>query len=210
MKSFGMRMAGLLCCGAAWIAGAQSAQKPAYLNPSLPAEHSGRPDLVHRMTLEEKATPTGEPGARDSTVGRSGVRLVERVSARRGRGRDNGVSRAGGIGGDVWTRRRSTQWLLQSARRAHQAWRRMCAPDTATFLRDWISGRQNINIFRDPRWGRGQETYGEDPFSDGANGRELCDGHAGRRSEILSHDFHAEAFCCAQRSGADAPRADVK
>ena len=23
----------------------------------------------------------------------------------------------------------------------------------------------NINIFRDPRWGRGQETYGEDPFS---------------------------------------------
>lgn len=22
----------------------------------------------------------------------------------------------------------------------------------------------SINIFRDPRWGRGQETYGEDPF----------------------------------------------
>ena len=22
----------------------------------------------------------------------------------------------------------------------------------------------NVNIFRDPRWGRGQETYGEDPF----------------------------------------------
>ena len=22
----------------------------------------------------------------------------------------------------------------------------------------------NINLFRDPRWGRGQETYGEDPF----------------------------------------------
>ena len=25
----------------------------------------------------------------------------------------------------------------------------------------------NINIFRDPRWGRGQETYGEDPFLTG-------------------------------------------
>jgi len=25
----------------------------------------------------------------------------------------------------------------------------------------------NINIFRDPRWGRGQETYGEDPFLSG-------------------------------------------
>ena len=26
----------------------------------------------------------------------------------------------------------------------------------------------NINIFRDPRWGRGQETYGEDPFGTGS------------------------------------------
>ena len=22
----------------------------------------------------------------------------------------------------------------------------------------------NVNLFRDPRWGRGQETYGEDPY----------------------------------------------
>ncbi len=33
---------------------------------------------------------------------------------------------------------------------------------------DWYRGltvwSPNINIFRDPRWGRGQETYGEDPF----------------------------------------------
>ena len=28
----------------------------------------------------------------------------------------------------------------------------------------------NINIFRDPRWGRGQETYGEDPFLTGQMG----------------------------------------
>ncbi|MCX6287154.1 MAG: glycoside hydrolase family 3 C-terminal domain-containing protein [Bacteroidetes bacterium] len=28
----------------------------------------------------------------------------------------------------------------------------------------------NINIFRDPRWGRGQETYGEDPFLTGRIG----------------------------------------
>jgi len=28
----------------------------------------------------------------------------------------------------------------------------------------------NINIFRDPRWGRGQETYGEDPFLTARNG----------------------------------------
>ena len=33
---------------------------------------------------------------------------------------------------------------------------------------DWFAGLSvwspNINIFRDPRWGRGQETYGEDPY----------------------------------------------
>jgi beta-glucosidase len=38
-------------------------------------------------------------------------------------------------------------------------------PDGGT---DWYRGltvwSPNINIFRDPRWGRGQETYGEDPF----------------------------------------------
>ena len=38
----------------------------------------------------------------------------------------------------------------------------------------WFGGltfwSPNINIFRDPRWGRGQETYGEDPFLTGAIG----------------------------------------
>src|SRR5579863_8150805 len=34
---------------------AASADKPAYLNPDLPAEQRAA-DLVHRMTLEEKAT----------------------------------------------------------------------------------------------------------------------------------------------------------
>ena len=31
----------------------------------------------------------------------------------------------------------------------------------------------NINIFRDPRWGRGQETYGEDPFLTAELGKAL-------------------------------------
>jgi len=34
----------------------------------------------------------------------------------------------------------------------------------------------NINIFRDPRWGRGQETYGEDPFLTAAMGRAFIRG----------------------------------
>ncbi len=37
----------------------------------------------------------------------------------------------------------------------------------------------NINIFRDPRWGRGQETYGEDPYLTGAIGVEFVKGVQG-------------------------------
>ena len=37
----------------------------------------------------------------------------------------------------------------------------------------------NINIFRDPRWGRGQETYGEDPFLTGAIGASFVRGLQG-------------------------------
>ncbi|MGH9823280.1 MAG: glycoside hydrolase family 3 C-terminal domain-containing protein [Blastocatellia bacterium] len=37
----------------------------------------------------------------------------------------------------------------------------------------------NINIFRDPRWGRGQETYGEDPFLTARMGVEFVEGLQG-------------------------------
>jgi beta-glucosidase len=37
----------------------------------------------------------------------------------------------------------------------------------------------NINIFRDPRWGRGQETYGEDPFLTAEIGKSFVRGLQG-------------------------------
>ena len=37
----------------------------------------------------------------------------------------------------------------------------------------------NINIFRDPRWGRGQETYGEDPYLTAAMGKSFVTGLQG-------------------------------
>ena len=37
----------------------------------------------------------------------------------------------------------------------------------------------NINIFRDPRWGRGQETYGEDPFLTASMGKSYVKGLQG-------------------------------
>lgn len=40
----------------------------------------------------------------------------------------------------------------------------------------------NINIFRDPRWGRGQETYGEDPFMNGQMGLRVVRGLQGHEN----------------------------
>lgn len=53
----------------------------------------------------------------------------------------------------------------------------------------------NINIFRDPRWGRGQETYGEDPYLTGLLGGEFVRGIQGmaRKPEQESESFYLKA-----------------
>ncbi len=43
----------------------------------------------------------------------------------------------------------------------------------------------NINIFRDPRWGRGQETYGEDPFLTASMGKAFVTGLQGDDPKYL-------------------------
>ena len=50
----------------------------------------------------------------------------------------------------------------------------------------------NINIFRDPRWGRGQETYGEDPFLTGSLGKAFVEGLQG------DHPRYLKASACAK------------
>lgn len=50
----------------------------------------------------------------------------------------------------------------------------------------------NINIFRDPRWGRGQETYGEDPYLTGKMGVAMVRGLEGDDPE------HLKAVACAK------------
>ncbi|MBP8606170.1 MAG: glycoside hydrolase family 3 C-terminal domain-containing protein [Phycisphaerae bacterium] len=50
----------------------------------------------------------------------------------------------------------------------------------------------NINIFRDPRWGRGQETYGEDPFLTGEIAVEFIKGIQG------DHPDYMLAMACAK------------
>ena len=50
----------------------------------------------------------------------------------------------------------------------------------------------NVNIFRDPRWGRGQETWGEDPFLTGEMGAAFVRGLQGQ------HPTYLKAAACAK------------
>lgn len=52
----------------------------------------------------------------------------------------------------------------------------------------------NINIFRDPRWGRGQETYGEDPYLTGEMGKALVNGLQGNHPRYLKASACAKHF----------------
>ena len=52
----------------------------------------------------------------------------------------------------------------------------------------------NINIFRDPRWGRGQETYGEDPFLTGQIGTQFVKGLQGNDPKYLKVVATAKHF----------------
>jgi len=52
----------------------------------------------------------------------------------------------------------------------------------------------NVNIFRDPRWGRGQETYGEDPYLSGAIGASFVKGMQGNHPRYLKTAACAKHF----------------
>jgi beta-glucosidase len=62
----------------------------------------------------------------------------------------------------------------------------------------------NINIVRDPRWGRGQETYGEDPYLTAEMGIQFCKGLQGNDKKYLKLAATVKHF--AAHSGPEADR----
>ena len=66
----------------------------------------------------------------------------------------------------------------------------------------------NINIFRDPRWGRGHETYGEDPFLTSVMGESFIKGIQGggefMKASATSKHFYAHSGPELDRHGFDA------
>jgi beta-glucosidase len=71
----------------------------------------------------------------------------------------------------------------------HEALRRKGFTDYYQGLTFWSP---NINIFRDPRWGRGQETWGEDPFFAGEMASAFVRGLQG------DHPKYLKAAACAK------------
>ncbi|WP_348262766.1 glycoside hydrolase family 3 C-terminal domain-containing protein [Telmatobacter sp. DSM 110680] len=142
---------------------AQDNQKPAYLNPSLPPEQRAA-DLVHRMTLEEKASQLVNQAR---AIPRLNVPAYDWWSeALHGVINDGTTEFPEPVGlaatFDAPAIHKMAEAISTEGRIKHgMAVREHRANMFFQGLDFWAP---NINIFRDPRWGRGQETYGEDPF----------------------------------------------
>src|SRR5262245_27922901 len=143
------------------VSGQESAQP--YKDPSLPIEKRVD-DLVSRMTLEEKVSQMTNAAA---SIERLGVPAYDWWNEAL-----HGVARAGyatvfpqAIGlAATWDEelvRRVADVASTEARAKHHEFARQGDRGRYKGLTFWSP---NINIFRDPRWGRGQETFGEDPY----------------------------------------------
>jgi beta-glucosidase len=143
--------------------GDESAGPFPFQDPDLPHERRIE-DLIGRLTLEEKvrqlmtAAPAverlGLPAYWWGTecihgLGRAGVATV--------------FPQAIGLAAtfDRVLVRRAAEAISDEVRAKHHALKRAGWRGRRVGLTIWAP---NVNIFRDPRWGRGQETYGEDPY----------------------------------------------
>ena len=148
-----------LMTGRVWC---QSTDQPAYLNPTLPAEQRAI-DLVGRMSLEEKASQLVN-GAR--AIPRLHVDAYNWWSEALHGVINQGVTEFPepiGLAATFDTPSIHTMghYIGIEGRIKHVQSVRANHVGIQGGLDFWAP---NLNIFRDPRWGRGQETYGEDPF----------------------------------------------
>ena len=155
-----------------------SAQTPAYRNEALSFEARAK-DLVSRMTLEEKVSQMKDVAPAIERLGVPAYNWWNEAL--------HGVARSGlatvfpqaiGLAAtfDDSAIFRMATVISDEARAKHQEYLRRGSHDRYQGLTFWSP---NINIFRDPRWGRGQETYGEDPFLTGSLGVQFVRGMQG-------------------------------
>jgi len=159
-------------------------QAKPYLDPALPIDRRVD-DLISRMTLEEKvsqmmnaapAIPRLDVPGYDwwnealHGVAFSGVATV--------------FPQAIGLGAtfDPQLLNRVATVISDEARAKYHDAQRHGNRNRFYGLTFWSP---NINIFRDPRWGRGQETYGEDPYLTARLGVEFVKGLQGNDPKYL-------------------------
>ena len=157
---------------------AQVAVNPIYSNISLDFE-SRAADLVSKMTLEEKISQLGD-----------GAPAIPRLNIQEYHWWNeclHGVARAGtatvfpqaiGMAASFDTDAiiEVAEIISSEARAKHHEAQRNKNYNIYNGLTFWSP---NINIFRDPRWGRGHETYGEDPYLTGQMGMQFVKGLQG-------------------------------
>lgn len=148
---------------ASFILGA-SAQ--AYLNPNLSADERAN-DLISRLTLEEKVSLLTD---NSEAVKRLNIPFYGWWNEAL-----HGYARSGEATCFPQTIGMAASWdnilleqvytAISDEARAKNTRYRAESTDGGTQRYQGLScWTPNINIFRDPRWGRGQETYGEDPY----------------------------------------------
>ena len=144
------------------------AQQPAsqllpYQNPNLSAEARAN-DLLSRLTLEEKTKLMMDASPAISRLGIPQFQWWNEAL--------HGVARNGYATVFPITMHMASSWddallyqvftaVSDEARAKAQVAKKSGNVKRYQSLSFWTP---NVNIFRDPRWGRGQETYGEDPY----------------------------------------------
>jgi len=172
---------------------AQNQEKPLYLDTSKSFDERAA-DLVSRMTLEEKVSQMVNNAP---AIPRLGVPQYDWWNECL-----HGVARAGratvfpqaiGIAAtfDTDLVHSVATAISDEARAKYHASVRAGRRDRYRGLTFWSP---NINIFRDPRWGRGQETYGEDPFLTATIGTAFVKGLQGDDPHYLKVAAGAKHF----------------
>jgi beta-glucosidase len=157
---------------------------PPYLDQSLTFEARAK-DLVSRMTLEEKAAQMNDVAP---AIPRLGVPEYNWWNEAL-----HGVARSGlatvfpqAIGlAATWNDSLMLRVATVISDEARAKYHDYIAHDSHQRYQGLTFWSPNINLFRDPRWGRGQETYGEDPFLTGTMGVQFIRGLQGNDPKYL-------------------------
>jgi beta-glucosidase len=163
---------------------ALTAQDPAWLNTELSFEERVN-DLVSRMTLEEKAAQLLYTAPAIPRLGIPAYNWWNEAL--------HGVARAGYATVFPQSITIANSWneelmldvanaISDEARAKYHEFIRRGDHGIYHGLTFWSP---NINIFRDPRWGRGHETYGEDPYLTGRLGMRFVQGMQGSDPRYL-------------------------